>query len=118
MDPTPRGEVEDQQPLPGRHVELVVEQRDQTFDDVEGSEKDKHRAGEVDPADPPRPLSRAARVPRAGRGSVHRLIAHDRLPSSSFFYCRDIAIRISDSLSVIRSPLTSTVTSCRTPVKR
>jgi uncharacterized membrane protein len=33
-------------------------------------------------------------------------------------HCRDIAIRISDSLSVMRSPLRSTVTSCSTPVKR
>jgi hypothetical protein len=31
-------------------------------------------------------------------------------------YCRDMAKRISDSLSVIRSPLRSTVTLCSTPV--
>jgi hypothetical protein len=60
----------------------------------------------------------AAQVDFVGTGTGRQGVEPPAHRTGDSSYCRDSAMRISLSVSTMRSPLTSTVTLCRVPVKR
>ena len=86
---------------------------------IAGRTSDAGRDGDTHPASHQCRQRGASGFPVSGRvARPARSAASVHSGREPFSYCRDSAMRISLSVSVMRSPLTSTVTVCRVPVNR